>query len=90
MCILKLSFDMNHPYVPNEEDILKIINASLVYEIIESDSKISEVVVPNVSLSQVWEAMATLSIFLEQQQSNVSELWSKLLSIQKSIIIFHI
>jgi hypothetical protein len=47
-----VEFDLNHPYVPNEEDILNIIDASLVYEIIEDDSKISEVVIPNVSFSQ--------------------------------------
>ena len=37
--------------------------------------------------SQVQEAMVTLSTFLEQQQSNVIELRTKLLPLGKSMII---
>ena len=43
---------------------------------------ISEVGIPNISFSQA-QATATLSTFLEQQ-SNVSELRSKLLPLEKS------
>ena len=46
---------------PTEEDILNICGALEVFEIIEDDSNISEVLVPNVSFSQVRDAMATLS-----------------------------
>ena len=44
-------------------------------------------VVPNVSLSQVREAMATLYTIIEQQYSNDDELNTKLLAFQKSIIV---
>ena len=40
---------MNHPYVPTKEYILNIISASKVFEIIEGDLEIGEVVVPSVS-----------------------------------------
>lgn len=45
--------------------IVHIISASKVFELIEDDSEISEVVVSKVSFSQAHEAMATLSTFLE-------------------------
>ena len=62
---LEVEFDLIHPYVPTGEDILNILGASKVYEIIEDDLESSEVVVPSVSFSQAQEAMATLSTFLE-------------------------
>ena len=58
---------MNHPYVPTEEDILNILGALDVYEIIEDDSRISEMAIPNVSFFQEQGAIETLSTFLEQQ-----------------------
>ena len=67
--------------------ILNILSASKAFEIIEDDSEISGVVVANVSFSQVQDGMATLFIITEQQQSNVSELRTKLLSLEKSITI---
>ena len=39
------------------------------------------------SFSQAQQAIAILSTFLDQQQSNVTELRTKLLSLMKSIII---
>lgn len=33
----EVEFDLNHPYVLNEEDILNIISASLVYKIVDDD-----------------------------------------------------
>ena len=38
-----------------------------VYKVIEDDSKISEVAIPNFSFFQEYEAMETLSTFLDQQ-----------------------
>ena len=67
-------------------DILYVLGASKEYEIIEHDLEMSEVVVPNVSLSQAQEAMASPFTFLEQQHSIVSELKTKLLSLEKSIV----
>ena len=46
---LQVEFDLNHPYVPTEKDILNILSALEVSEIIEDDLEISEVIVPNVS-----------------------------------------
>ena len=46
---------------------VKDVSASLVSRNIEDDQKISEVVVPNVSLSRVREAMTTLFTFIKQQ-----------------------
>ena len=59
----EVDFDINYPYVPIEEDILNIINASKVHEIIKDDLEISEVVVSNVLFSQAQEAMVNLSTF---------------------------
>ena len=36
-CAFEVEFDLNHPYVLNEEDILNIISASLVYKIVDDD-----------------------------------------------------
>ena len=59
-------------------------------KIIESDLKINDVVVPNVSFSHVQVAIATLPTFLKQQHNNVSELRSKILYLEKSITISYI
>jgi hypothetical protein len=53
---------------------LNIIYALKVFENIEDESKLSEVIVPNVSLLKVQKAMTMPSTFLEQQQSNINEL----------------
>ena len=82
----EVEFYLLHPYVLAEEDILYVLGASKEYEIIEHDLEMSEVVVPNVSLSQAQEAMASPFTFLEQQHSIVSELKTKLLSLEKSIV----
>lgn len=63
----EVDYDMNHPYIPIEEDIWNILSASEVYEIIDDDLEINVVVVPNVSFSQSHEALAILSTSLEQQ-----------------------
>lgn len=78
----EVKFDLNHLYVPIEEDILNKMNALKIFEIIEDIFGISEVAIPNVSFSQVQEAMATLSTFLLQQQINVGELMTELLSLE--------
>lgn len=78
----EVKFDLNHLYVPIEEDILNKMNALKIFEIIEDNFGISEVAIPNVSFSQVQEAMATLSTFLLQQQINVGELMTELLSLE--------
>lgn len=62
----EVEFGLHHYYVPTEEDILNILGASKKTEIIEHDLEMSEVVVPNVLLSQAQEAMASPSTFLEQ------------------------
>lgn len=79
MCTLKFEFHLNHSYVPTEEETLTMLGASEVFGIIKVDSEINKVVVPIVSASQAYEAIATLSIFLEQQHNNVNELKTKLL-----------
>jgi hypothetical protein len=84
---VEVEFNLNHPYVPNEEDILNIINALKVFENIEDESKLSRVIVPNASFLKVQKAMAMPSTFLEQQQSNINELRSKLLCLEKSITL---
>ena len=47
----EFEFPLNHHYVPTKEDIFNLLGVSEVFEIIEDDSKISEVVVPNVLFS---------------------------------------
>jgi hypothetical protein len=42
----EVKFDLNHPFVPIEEDILNIISALKLFEIIEDDLEISEVAIP--------------------------------------------
>lgn len=42
----EVKFDLNHPFVPIEEDILNIISALKIFEIIEDDLEISEVAIP--------------------------------------------
>ena len=42
---------MNRPYVPNKEDILNILSALEIYNIIEDDLEISEVALLNVTFS---------------------------------------
>ena len=82
MCMhFEVEFRVNHHHIFIEEDILNILGASEVSKIIEGDSIINEVVVPSVLFSQAHEAMATLSTFPKQQQSNVIELREKLLSL---------
>lgn len=49
---LEVEFDLFHPYVPFEEDIMNILGASKVYLFIEDDLESNEVVVANVSFSQ--------------------------------------
>ena len=66
------------------------MNALKIFEIIEDNFGISEVAIPNVSFSQVQEAMATLSTFLLQQQINVGELMTELLSLEQSITLSRI
>ena len=55
-----VQLELSHPYAPNKEDILNILGAWRVYEIIEDGLEISEVTIPNVYY--------LLSTFLEQEQ----------------------
>ena len=38
----EVEFELDHPYVPTKEHILKILNALEISKIIEDDSEISE------------------------------------------------
>ena len=59
----EVEFEVNHMYVLTEKDILNIISASKVHEIIEDELQISEVLISNVSFSQAHEALTILSTF---------------------------